>query len=86
MTSLGFPCIDTTCLKHYKVEGVIRICGQAADSREEGFGKGRMKGDKTAGKYMRKGKLVAPDKSLANNRTPGNYRGSGGGRRDIGYS
>ena len=80
MTCLGFPCMDNTCLKHYTVEGVIRIRGQAADAREEGFGKGRMKGDKTGGKYMRKGKSVAPDKSLANNRTPGNYRDSGRGQ------
>jgi hypothetical protein len=77
VTCLGFPCMDTTCLKHYMVEGDIRIFGQAAGAREERHEKDRMKGDKTGGK----GKSAAPDRSLANNRTPGSNHHPGRGQK-----
>ena len=42
--------------------------GQAARAREEGHEKNEMKGDKTGGKFKKKGKPAAPDRSLATNR------------------
>jgi hypothetical protein len=73
---LGFPCMDTSCLRHYTVEGNIRR-GQAADRarEEEGHSKNRVKGDKTGRKHHQGiGKSVAPG------RTPGGYQGHGRGQ------
>ena len=73
--------MDTTCLMHYTAEGNI-IRGQADRAREEeGHRKNRMKGDKTGGKHRGIGKSAAPDRSLANNRTPGSYQGHGRGQK-----
>ena len=45
------------------------------DARDEGHGKGELKGDKTGGKFKKKGKPAASDRSFATNRTPVNYQG-----------
>ena len=82
-TCLAFLCMDTPCLEHYTEEGDIRIFGQATSSKEEGHVEDEKKGDKTGGKSMKKGKLVAPDKSFAANRTRGGHRGPGRGRSDF---
>ena len=87
LTCLGFPSMDTTCLKHYTAEGVCMTLGQAATVREEGHGKDEMKGDKMGGKFKMKGKQAAPDRSLATNRNPGSYQGKFwtlGGNNDPG--
>ena len=37
VTCLGFPCMDTTCLKHYTVEGVCgsrQVLGNQQDPRQ----------------------------------------------------
>ena len=78
VTCLGFLCMDTTCLEHNTVEEDIKIFGQAAGAREEGHGIDRMKGGRTGGKYRKKGKPAAPERSLATNRTPGSYHGGPG--------
>jgi hypothetical protein len=69
--------MDTTCLKHYSVKGVCMTLVQAARASEEVHDKDEMKGGKTGGKFKKKGKPEAPDRSLATNRTPGSYQGWG---------
>ena len=41
VTCLGFPCMDTTCLKHYTAEGVCMTLGQAARARGRVTGRTR---------------------------------------------
>ena len=86
MTCIGFYCKDNTYLEHDTVEEDIKIFGQAAGAREEGHGIDRMKGARTGGKYRKKGKPAAPERSLTTTGPQAVIAAPGKDRNDVEYS